>query len=186
MIDSILFALWFFLPAGFANGAPVVANNIPKIKDFSSPMDFNKTYRGIRIFGDHKTFRGLISGVFTAVVVILMQMLLFNSFQSIQELVDGRVDYASVSTVVMGAALGLGALTGDAVKSFFKRQIGIKPGKSWFPFDQTDFIVGGLIFTVPFVSFSLLTYATIFIVMALLHPVINLSGWLLHLKDKPF
>jgi CDP-diglyceride synthetase len=37
-------------------------------------------------------------------------------------------------------------MTGDAVKSFFKRRLGITPGKSWFPFDQLDFVLGAILF----------------------------------------
>jgi CDP-2,3-bis-(O-geranylgeranyl)-sn-glycerol synthase len=42
--------------------------------------------------------------------------------------------------------MGLGAGTGDAVKSFFKRRIDIEPGKSWPFFDQLDFFLGAYVF----------------------------------------
>ncbi|HEX5285728.1 MAG TPA: CDP-archaeol synthase, partial [Polaromonas sp.] len=34
---------------------------------------------------------------------------------------------------------------GDSLKSFFKRRLGIAPGQRWIPFDQLDFILGGLV-----------------------------------------
>jgi CDP-2,3-bis-(O-geranylgeranyl)-sn-glycerol synthase len=38
---------------------------------------------------------------------------------------------------------------GDAVKSFFKRQIGVAPGASWIGFDQLDFFIGAYAFVAP-------------------------------------
>jgi hypothetical protein len=39
-----MFALWFFLPAGVANAAPVFANKIPVLNRWKTPMDFGKSY----------------------------------------------------------------------------------------------------------------------------------------------
>jgi CDP-2,3-bis-(O-geranylgeranyl)-sn-glycerol synthase len=36
-------------------------------------------------------------------------------------------------------------MSGDAIKSFFKRRIGIAPGRPWVPADQLDFVIGALI-----------------------------------------
>ena len=62
MFKDILFALWFFLPAGLANAAPVFASRIPKSEKLALPLDFGKSFRGKRIFGENKTFRGLLAG----------------------------------------------------------------------------------------------------------------------------
>lgn len=45
--------------------------------------------------------------------------------------------------------MGLGVGVGDAVKSFFKRRIGTKPGASWPVFDQLDFYIGAYLFVAP-------------------------------------
>lgn len=174
------------MPAAFANTAPVIANNIPYINRFNMPMDFGKTFRGQRIFGDHKTFRGLAAGISAGLVCALAELLLFNTYDWPHTVVAGRIDYSQASILLMGAAMGAGALLGDAVKSFFKRQMGVKPGDAWVPFDQIDFILGGLLLSIPFARLPLTTYLAIAIIMTLLHPVINVLGWLLHLKSKPF
>ncbi len=185
MINDVLFALWFFAPAAAANMAPIFANNLPVVNRYNYPLDSFKTYRDKRIFGSHKTVRGLISGVVAAAMIALLQLWLFSSFGWAHTLAQG-VDYSSIRIVFMGAAMGLGAIVGDAVKSFFKRQVGVQPGTSWVPFDQIDFIIGGLLLSALFVQLSLSTYLTIFVITALLHPVMNVLGWLLHLKSKPF
>lgn len=184
-MDTILFALWFFLPAGAANAAPVLANNIPLLKSFTTPIDFGKSFRGKRILGDHKTYRGIISGVLFGTAVAGLQMMLVKIIPWLGELSD-TVDYTSISTLFLGASLGFGALAGDAVKSFFKRQYNVASGGSWFPFDQVDYIIGGLVASRLFVSLSLTTYITILVVWFVIHPVANIIGWLLHLKSKPF
>jgi CDP-2,3-bis-(O-geranylgeranyl)-sn-glycerol synthase len=85
----------------------------------------------------------------------------------------------------MGASMGFGALAGDAIKSFFKRQMSVPSGESWFPFDQIDYIVGGLIMSVPFVQLKLSEYIIISIVWFVIHPIATFIGWLLKLKDSP-
>jgi hypothetical protein len=57
-MKDILFALWFFLPAGLANAAPVFANKIPGSEWLAVPIDGGKHFRGKRITGNHKTIRG--------------------------------------------------------------------------------------------------------------------------------
>ena len=55
MLKDILFALWFFLPAGIANAAPVFANKIPNSDWLAKPMDFGKHLRQRRIFQSDRT-----------------------------------------------------------------------------------------------------------------------------------
>ena len=184
-MHDILFVLWFFAPAGYANLAPVLANNVPLINKFSQPVDFGKTFRGKRILGDHKTFRGFAAGTVMGLFVALIQMVAYQNSAFIRD-VSGSIDYSRPVYLLMGAALGFGALFGDSVKSFFKRQVGVEPGKSWIPFDQIDFRLGGILFSFPFASLCLRLYILVVVVMALLHPIVNLTGWLLKLKENPF
>jgi CDP-2,3-bis-(O-geranylgeranyl)-sn-glycerol synthase len=41
--------------------------------------------------------------------------------------------------------MGLGAHLGDLSESFFKRRIGITPGKPLIFFDQTDWVIGSFL-----------------------------------------
>jgi CDP-2,3-bis-(O-geranylgeranyl)-sn-glycerol synthase len=184
-MEEILFALWFFFPAGIANMSPVFANNISALKGFTYPIDMGKKFRGKRILGDHKTFRGLISGLIGGILGGGLQILIYNNFSWVKSISD-TIDYSNPKVLLIGAALGFGALVGDSIKSFFKRQIGIQPGHGWFPFDQLDFIIGGLLFASLFVTLPFSTYIIIAIVWLILHPVANILGWVLKLKDKPF
>src|SRR4051812_27852644 len=55
---------------------------------------------------------------------------------------------------LLGAWIGLGALSGDLVKSFAKRRRGILPGQAWIPFDQIDWLLGALAFAAPVLRLS--------------------------------
>lgn len=178
MITYIIDAILFFAPAGVANAAPLFANKIPILNQWKTPIDFGKSWRGKRIFGDNKTWRGLffgtLAGGLTAYVLAL----------TIYDVDPASTELVALS-VGLGMLLGFGALVGDAVESFFKRRANVKPGKSWFPFDQTDYIVGGLIVSFPFVDVSVLDYFWVFVVWFVLHLVFSYVGYLLHLKDQP-
>ena len=184
MIKEIVFALWFFLPAGLANAAPVFANKIPKSDWLAVPLDFGKHLRGRRIFGEHKTLRGLLSGIVMAELVVVLQRFLYvhnGWFRSISL----QVNYQTINVLLLGFLFGLGALGFDAIKSFFKRQFGVNPGGTWFPFDQIDYIIGGLLFSSMVVRLPSTSYLWITLIWFFIHPVSTAIAWLLGLKDSP-
>jgi len=183
MWNSILLALWFFLPAGLANATPVFAKRIPLLKKLEYPIDFYKTYKGIRIFGDHKTMRGLITGIVIAILTAGIQQAIYNNSPELRNALG--FDFSSINFFVYGFLAGFGALIGDAIKSFFKRRVNIKPGATWFPFDQIDYIIGGIVFLIPLIRLSFIDYLITFIVWFAMHLISTYIGFLLKLKDKP-
>lgn len=184
MIADILFALWFFLPAGVANATPVLAAHIPIIKKLDHPMDFGKYFRGKRVFGPHKTWRGLITGMVAATLVLVIQQQLYIHTNWAANLAD-RVDYIHIPALILGPLFGFGALMGDAIESFLKRQRNIKPGQGWFPFDQTDYIIGGAIATMPFVQLTIFQYGWMLVAWLGIHILASYIGFKLHLKERP-
>ncbi len=184
MIKDILFALWFFMPAGFANAAPVFASKIRGSERLAVPLDFGKQFRGKRIFGEHKTLRGLLSGLVVAIITVWVQKLFYQHSAFIVD-VSRHVNYSLVNAWALGALFAMGALGFDAIESFFKRQIGIKPGGIWFPFDQIDYIVGGLLLSSLVINLPHTSYYWVGFVWFLLHPISTFVAWLLGLKDSP-
>lgn len=178
----ILQALYFFLPAYLANIAPVI---IAKIfgHHFETPIDFGRSWRGHRIFGDHKTWRGLISGIVVGTLVGYSQGIWYHSsFGSSLSIVN----YNNLNPILLGGLMGFGALAGDAIKSFFKRRRNLKPGESWPPFDQLDFVIGGLIATVFIVEIPILIIVLIVLITPALHLLSNKIGYKLGLKSHPW
>lgn len=183
MMKDIVFAIWFFLPVGLANSAPIYIAAIPVLKKFSYPMDFHATWRGKRVFGSHKTFRGLLAGILLAILTVWLQKYLYNHIETLKYVIPA--EYQEMDAVIFGTLAALGALLGDAIESFFKRQVGVKPGKSWFPFDQLDYIIGGIIATAFYTVLPVTIYGWIIIIWFGLHLIFSWIGYMVGLKESP-
>lgn len=176
-------ALWFFLPAGLANSAPVFASLLPGLRHLNFPLDFGKTHRGKRIFGDHKTIRGVVAGIIMATIIIGLQKYAFSHTEWARSI--SYFDYSTAVVWWLGPLLGLGALLGDAIESYFKRRAHLQPGQPWFPFDQIDYILGGLLFSLPIVRLYVWNYLVILVVWFGVHVIATNFGYLIRLKERP-
>lgn len=172
-MNDYLAAVLFFLPAGLANMAPVLACRVPLLRSWNTPIDFGTTLRGKRLFGANKTWRGLIMGTFVgALSAVIIGSLYPNSV-------------GQAPLYIIGGLLGFGALAGDALESMVKRQLNIDPGSSWFPFDQLDYIIGGLLAVSLVISVPTWVVITIFAVYFVMHIVVSYLAFKLGYKDKP-
>lgn len=131
--------VWFLVPAGMANLVPPIAAKL--LPRWQTPMDFGVHLRGRQLFGSHKTVRGLVTGVMLGSVIHQIQVLAALRYEWLWNL---AIDPAFYQRWWLGAWLGFTALSGDAIKSLFKRQAGIDPGKPWLPWDKIDWIIGTL------------------------------------------
>lgn len=183
-MHEFLFSLWFFLPAGIANVSPVFTSRIGFLRFLYKPLDFGKKINGKRVFGDNKTWSGLLFGIFVGFVVIALQKYGFSNSEWIRS-ISGSVNYSQSIIWYLGPLLGFGAIFGDAIESFFKRQLEIRPGKTWFPFDQLDYILGGLLFSLPIIRLGMKDYFVIVVVWLLIHLVFTYLGYLIGLREDP-
>lgn len=171
--------LWFMMPAYIANMAPIFVKNY--FKFLAKPIDFGKKFKGKEILGAHKTFRGLIFGCIASILMSSLQFLLYK-YPFFKEI--SIVSYTEVNYLLLGFLLGFGALFGDMVKSFFKRRINIKPGARWIPFDQLDYVLGALLFSlvifVPSFASAIIIIASSF----LLHIIANHIGYYLKIREE--
>ncbi|MFH2027903.1 MAG: CDP-2,3-bis-(O-geranylgeranyl)-sn-glycerol synthase [Nanoarchaeota archaeon] len=174
-IFFILKCLYFMLPAYFANMAPVLVKDFFKLLNF--PIDFNKNFFNKPIFGKNKTYRGLIFAVIFGIITSYMQHILTN-FRFFDSLTF--MDYSN--WLIIGFLLGLGAILGDLVESYFKRRVDIRPGDPFIPWDQLDFVIGSLLLVSIIFRPTLKISAVIVIFSFVLHIVINHIGF--HLKLK--
>jgi len=177
MALTTLRVLYFFVPAYVANMAPVLIGN--RLTFLARPLDFGTSLGGVPIFGDHKTWRGLLIGVLAGAVAFLIQKALYDA-ETARTL--ALFDYATLPRW-LGAWLGFGALLGDAVKSFFKRRVGIAPGEPWIGPDEIDFYLGAVAAAVLVVSLPLVPLLVSVPVVIAGHFVSNLVAWALGLKD---
>jgi CDP-2,3-bis-(O-geranylgeranyl)-sn-glycerol synthase len=184
MFKDIFFVFWFFLPAAIANGAPVFAAKTPGLQKFDMPIDGGRMFRGKRVLGTHKTWRGLAAGILTATLVLWLEQIAVNHNGWLHH-VTIQVDYGTLPTLVLGPLLGIGALAGDAIKSFFKRQRGVAPGHGWFPFDQIDYVIGGALLALPLVRLTLVQYVWLIVIWLALHLISVYIGYLLGIRERP-
>ncbi|MCX6746050.1 MAG: CDP-archaeol synthase [Candidatus Parcubacteria bacterium] len=173
----ILQALYFMLPAYFANMAPVFATKIFSNK-LAWPLDFGKKYKSQEILGKNKTWRGLLAGVLIGILTIYLQKYLFQFgfFKNVSIL-----DYTRINLILYGFLFGFGVILGDAIKSLFKRRINLKPGDKWFPWDQLDFL--GALVLISFVYLPDLLIIFLIVIISPLLPIItNWLGFKLKIK----
>lgn len=168
MIELILKAIWFAIPAYIANAAPAFFS---KFKKNSQPIDLGKKWRGKEILGEGKTWFGLFIGVLAGTFFGLIQ-----SLTEVQPLM----------TLKLAFTLALGALIGDMVGSFIKRRVNLKRGKPAPLLDQLDFILGAFLFA-SFVTEIEFTYLLILIIITpLIHLGANILGYKLGMKKEPW
>jgi len=164
------------MPAYFANMAPVIVKNL--FKFLAIPIDLNKKINNKPMFGKNKTFRGLIFGVLFAIVIGFVQFILyrFDFFKNIS-----FFDYSN--WLIFGFLMGFGAIFGDLIESFFKRRLNIKPGQSFVPWDQLDFVIGALISVYFVFRFDFKILITACLISFLSHVIINHMSFYLKFRD---
>lgn len=176
----ILEAIFFAIPIYIANSFATLSLTFPFIKNWSTPIDLGMSWKGRRILGNGKTFRGLLFGTSFAILSGIMQYYLSKRINfSYLDYQSKPISFFTTTSFL----LGFGALLGDMIKSYFKRRIGIKRGQPWPPFDQLDFLIGGTLlyslFSIP--DFQIVL--TLFIITPIGHLISNIIAYNLKLKD---
>lgn len=176
--NLLLGSLWFFLPIGVANMAPVLFSSVGK--SLAVPIDSGKLFMGKPLFGSHKTWRGLLFGTLAGGIIFFMQVGVFAAFPSVRTI--SLFNYLEVP-LWTGLLLGFGAIFGDLIKSFLKRRISVKPGERWFPFDQIDYLLGGLLMIAVVNPLVWQAWVAVVVIGLILHVITNNIGFALGLKD---
>ena len=179
---NFLFSCFYFaLPIYFANITPPIARKLRLCKFLDKPVDFGKTLKNTPILGSHKTWRGIILGTIIGTLMFFLQVKLYEAsfFQRISFL-----NYKDVNPFLFGFLLSFGAMFGDSLFSFLKRQLKISPGKSWMPFDQIDYIIGAFILITPFLKLDPLVWIYIIFLTFFLHITFNRLGYELKINKN--
>lgn len=162
-MEAIL--LFVVLPLLFANVVHqmvVLRHNL--FAFLAKPLDAGCTLRGKRIFGAHKTLRGLVV-VSLCTAICTFAITLVRSFPF------------AIHPALFGFLLGLAYMLGELPNSFLKRQYKIPPGRS------TDGCVGFLFSIIDHIDSVI---AVAIVLMVLIHPspatllILVLCGGVLH------
>jgi CDP-2,3-bis-(O-geranylgeranyl)-sn-glycerol synthase len=151
----------------------------------AKPVDNGAYLRGRRLFGDNKTYRGIVCvAVGTALGFLILSWATGSYASAESSLVLGpRVG-------ILGFAVGAVAMLSELPNSALKRQLDIRPGAQSSGFrgalfhvlDQLDVLVGAWLVLCPFVQVTagMLLGSAIF--MYLGHQAITLLGYLLGMR----
>jgi CDP-2,3-bis-(O-geranylgeranyl)-sn-glycerol synthase len=113
------------------------------LRGLAVPVDRGATFNGIRIFGENKTYRGIVCvAVGTAVGFVLIRP------SVVPPNVQGGLSL--VSLALLGFAVGTAAMLAELPNSLLKRQLGIGPGRqarglrgaAFHVLDQLDVLCG--------------------------------------------
>ena len=168
---AIIEELYFALPIYIGNMMPVF---VKKINFLDYPINS-------KLFGEHKTYRGFVSAIFIAIIVFYIQSY-FYDFEIIKKI--SLINYREENLILLGFLAGFGTMLGDLIKSYFKRKKNIKPGESWFPFDQIDYMFGALVFVYPVVNLNLKNMLVLLLTAPFLHIIANYIGYFIGLRER--
>jgi CDP-2,3-bis-(O-geranylgeranyl)-sn-glycerol synthase len=154
-LTIIVQAFWIVIPIYVANASAVIVGG-------GTPIDFGRSWKdGRRILGDGKTWRGLLSGTFLGMTVGFGLTVAASYLSTSEYAYLGLTNFEGFPLMIpLLFSLCFGALLGDVIESFFKRRIGKDRGQDWIPFDQLDFLVGALTFSLLMSEFLSLTHLT--------------------------
>lgn len=188
-LEATLFgAVWLMLPAYLANPAAQITGG-------GLTLDFGRKGRdGRPLLGPGKTWRGLVGGVVGGLTVGSLQVVASAAADdpSVLPSFDPSGGVASPASFAVVAVLALGALLGDAVKSYAKRRVGKERGQRLPIADQYDFVLGAWILSFALfpawfaASFPPGAAVFILVITFALHRGVSTLGYRMGLKAEPW
>lgn len=119
---SLIQILSIIAPLLFAGLGLVAALKMNVLKSLDKPLDHGLKIKGVRIFGDNKTYRGVL--ILTALSIICVTFL--NAARSTgNEYVHPLFSYPPLT---IGILYAMAYTLGELINSFIKRQLHIRPG----------------------------------------------------------
>jgi CDP-archaeol synthase len=157
------------------------------LTSLAHPID-GSMFRGQRLFGANKTYRGLIAVGFGTALGFGIQSLILHQITSIRHL--ELIDYSPLNWFPLGFAMGAAAMLSELPNSFIKRQLGIAPGTAadgmvgvlFYILDQIDMLLGVwlvLSFVVE-VTTTRVLWSILFLFLA--HQIITIAGYALGMR----
>src|SRR5215475_2732832 len=83
------------------------------------PIDRGRKFRGKRIFGENKTYRGVVVVSLGTAIGFGLQSLLLHRIASVRNV--ELLDYAFFKSLALGSAIGAAAMLSELPNSFIKR-----------------------------------------------------------------
>lgn len=165
MVDLLLLFVYIW-PPYVANGSAVFAARLR----WRHYLDLGKNFKdGRRIFGEGKTFEGLLIGVMAGSTIGYVPNLFYPLF-----------------TVFDAIVLSAAAMAGDLLGAFIKRRLCMPRGHPAFPLDQLDFLLMAFLVASLYREIPIEVILTAVIITPLVHKATNYVAYLLRLKKEPW
>jgi len=184
-IEIAIAGIWLMMPALIPNSAAVLVGG-------GTPLDLRRSWRGRRILGDGKTWRGFFGGGLAGTAFGTVQIGAVDAY-GLEEIWSFG---GWPSSLVVVACLAFGSMTGDCLGSFVKRRIGLDRGNKAPGLDQYNFVIGSVAFVLilqpdwfreHFMDGSgILALALIIFLIPILHRGVNIIGYKLGKKNVPW
>ena len=196
MPQIILMMYVTFIPVILSGVANMAWCKSCVLKKTQKPIDNGKSFiDGKRIFGDNKTWKGVIgyvlfNTVFTVLCGLICKAASFEGYDFFYIEHSNTVLY----NIIVGILLGLAYSLFELPNSFLKRRIGITPGKTtsgfykaFFVFlDQADSIFGCALVVWFFYDLGILLYFLYVLIGAATHIIINMLLYFAGLRKNMF
>ena len=184
-------------PAFIANAGMTFAGTF---RGAGTPMDFGRYFKGHRLFGKGKTWKGFIGGFLIGVAISWLLVLLYSPISIAASggswgLVK-QVTLTELNTIFLQPSfpdlfwriilLSLGACLGDLIGSFFKRRAGKDRGEQFPLVDQLGFILVAFLLAYPFFPMPWYYLLVVCLLTPLIHVLANIVGYYLGKKEVPW
>ena len=189
----ILSMLLTMSPVILGAAAVVVFSRTAFFRKHKAPIDGGKSFRGERIFGDHKTWIGLLSYVLFCTLAHLLtggvcRLFGLEKMNQMYSLHANGFFY----NLLAGALFGLAYALFELPNSFLKRRFHIAPGGHrkgfsgvfFFILDQIDSLLGCALVIGLLTDATLLALLQYVLLGAFVHVFVNLLLMLLHMRKS--
>ncbi|MCL2089644.1 MAG: CDP-archaeol synthase [Micrococcales bacterium] len=182
-------------PGIFAGVLNMVWCTLPVAAPLSRPIDGGRTWRGRRLLGDNKTWKGLAGMVVLGMVCTVVWGWVCDALPRLEPLTyfyrshDNTLAY----NVVVGLAIGAAYALFELPNSFLKRRRGVAPGRGpgsgwgagFVVLDQIDSVVGMVLVVACVYPMSLGFFGLYVLVGGVTHVALNLALFAARLRRNP-
>lgn len=181
MLELLVQSLTLVLPIFISGIVFIIVLKDDRVHFFDTPVDFGQKIFGKRIFGDNKTWCGVVVYVLFSLAVCVLLHELYSSLGNYVHPVFSQ------PALYVGLVFSISYVCGELLNSFIKRRFDIAPGKSTGrPVQQVIDNVDGMLMTalalITLLSVSLGSIAVALVAGFLLHEITDVVMRQLHLK----
>jgi hypothetical protein len=182
-VNEIAGTIWLLLPLLGAAGVHGLILKYGWFTLLSRPIDHGILYQQRRLFGQNKTWRGVLAVAAGCAIVLSLQSEWLHRYEVVRGI--ELFDYGAVNGWLLGLWVGALAELSELPNSFVKRRCGITPGEVGYGvkgalfriWDQVDLLLGLWIAYALVVEVTLYRVLISVGVLITLHPAITYVGY---------